>query len=129
MKAVIITTEGTKTVVDFDNETCYGMLKDAVGGYIECVRLRKSGFEMWVNEEGKLQALPQNPTGTALWVDNYGETDVTVGNIVITGGTDDEGETLGLTDEQLEFVLNYDKSVIIEDLDLDAYTGFRVISF
>jgi Domain of unknown function (DUF3846) len=128
MKAVIITTEGEKSVVEFDNDSCYEMLKNAVGGLIECVPLRASGFEMWVNEEGKLMNLPQNGVGTALWNDNYGPSDVTVGNIVLTGGTDSKGNTLGLTDEQLEFVLNYDKSIVIQDLNIEDYISFEIHS-
>lgn len=128
-RAITISTTGEKALVEFTEETSYDTIRNAVGGYIECICLPSSkGIEMWVNEEGKLLNLDQNPTGTALWNDNYDALDVTVGNIIITGGTDDEGETLGLTDEQITFVMGYDKSVVIENLDLSAFTGFTVVS-
>ena len=82
---------------------------------------------MWVNEEGKLSDDPiQNPTGTALWVDNYGETDVIIGNIIFTGGTDANGHTLGLSDEQLNSLLNYTKTAIVENLEIEDFTSFSV---
>jgi hypothetical protein len=67
--------------------------------------------DLWVNEEGKLDNLPQNPIGTSLWVDEYGYTDVIVGNIIITGGTDENGETLGLSLEQVAKFMNYDREL------------------
>lgn len=126
MKAVIITTDGEKSVVEFTNETSYATLKGAVDGYIEVVHLPNIKADMWVNEEGKLLALPQNPTGTALWVDNYGPSDYTAGNIIITGLVDNEGETLGLSDEQVEYFLNYTKQVVVPEEDRSIYEGWTV---
>jgi hypothetical protein len=37
-----------------------------------------------------------------LWTYRYGNTDYIVGDVVITGGTDAEGETLGLTRSQVQ---------------------------
>lgn len=113
MKAVRINTDGTKTIVEFTNETCYTVLSEAVGGLIECVTLRdKAGVpDMWLNENGKFSGLDQNPTATALWVDMYDLTDVIMGDVVITGGADEEGYTLGLSDEQVEFFMNYDRQI------------------
>jgi len=127
MKAVKVSTEGVLEVVEFDNSTCYEMLKAGVGGWIECVRLPATGVEMWVNEEGKLDNLDQNPYGTALWADSYGPTDVTVGNIVITGGNDDEGNTLGLSDEKIDYLLAYEGRITIPDLNIEDYLGFTII--
>jgi len=110
-KAVKITTWGDKEVVEFNNSTSYNVLREAVGGWIEQVWFDEYNFTLWVNEEGKLEGLPQNPIATALWVDEYDKTDVVVGNVIITGGADDDGNTLGLTDEQVEFLLAYDKRV------------------
>lgn len=117
MKAVKVSTEGVMEVVEFDNSTCYSMLKDSVDGWVEWIPLPATGVEMWVNEEGKLSNLNQNPYGTALWADSYGPTDVTVGDIVITGGTDDEGNTLGLSDEKIEYLLAYEKRITIPGLN------------
>ena len=109
-KAVIITTDGTKSVVEFNERTSYETLSKAVGGYIECVSMR-NGLDMWCNEEGKLTGLPQNPTATAIWNDSYGDTDVIVGNVIFTFGVDEDGNTLGLSDEQIKELMEYDRQV------------------
>lgn len=110
-KAVVIKTDGTKEVVEFEIGNSYDLLSASVGGWIECVSLRTRNADMWVNEEGKLNGLPQNPHATALWVEEYGTTDIIVGNIIITGGVDNEGETLGLSDEQVSDFMGYSRQI------------------
>jgi hypothetical protein len=111
MNAVIIKATGEKSVVEFTNETAYEVLSGTVGGLIQCVSLPSKGLDLWVNEEGKLIGLPQNPIGTALWSDDYGLTDVISGDIIFTGGDDDEGRTLGLTDEQVKTLISYNRTI------------------
>lgn len=113
MKAVTISTTGERAVIEFTNDTCYQVLSDAVGGLIECVSLhdKPSQPDMWLNENGKFSGLDQNPIANALWDDMYGLTDTIMGNVVITGGADDEGYTLGLSDEQVEYFLNYERQI------------------
>ena len=41
-------------------------MQEAVGGYIEVVRLAFDRLVMIVNEEGKLRGLPYNPAATAI---------------------------------------------------------------
>lgn len=100
-KAVIVTVSGTKSVIDFPGEDAYKTLSSAVEGYIQPVYLPSKEVDMWVHEEGKIINLPINSFGTELWEENYGFSDVILGNIIITGLTDDNGDTLGLTDEQV----------------------------
>ena len=75
----------------------YDTLNKAVGGYIECVPLKVNEVSLWLHEEGKIIGLPHNPRAQLLWEHSYGPSDVIVGPAVLTGGVDDEGETLGLT--------------------------------
>jgi hypothetical protein len=110
-QAVIIKTDGTKDIVEFEVGKSFDVIKNAVGGYFQVIGLPKSGVDLWVNEEGKLDNLPQNPIGTSIWVDEYGYTDVIVGNIIITGGADHEGETLGLSLEQVAKFMNYNREL------------------
>ena len=110
--AVIIRTDGSKEVVEFDQDSSYNVISTAVGGLIECVTLHdKEGVDMWVNERGKVEGLDQNPIATALWVDMYDLTDVIVGDVIVTGGSDEEGFTLGLTDEQVKVFMAYDRTI------------------
>ena len=101
MKGYIINTDGTGGVVEFERGESYSILSGAVGGYIECVSLSRD-LDMWVNEEGKLAGLPINDVGTRMWMTAFGPTDVIVGDIIFTGGVDDEGETLGLSERSIE---------------------------
>lgn len=98
-KALKISTTGEVEVIDFEQNTLE-VLQSAVGGWIEAIYLPSiENATMWLNEEGKLIGLPHNSYAQTLWNAEYGkDTDYIVGNVVITGGVDDEGESLGLAD-------------------------------
>lgn len=72
-----------------------------VGGYFEAINVPDIGV-MWLNEDGKRLRLPANPSALLL-ARNAGltPTDVIVGDVVLTGGADDEGETLPLGEHAL----------------------------
>lgn len=57
--------------------------------------------------KGNIMNLPVNPLATALWQKYYRNSDAIVGNIIVTGGTE-EGESTDTTEEQIKFV----KSII-----------------
>lgn len=105
-KALFVKVEGELEVWEFSPEQEYDAIKQAVGGWIEGVDLPTQNARLWVNEEGKLNGLPVNPNATLLWETNYGATDVIVGNVLITGGIDDNGDTVSLTDEQIVSIFN-----------------------
>jgi hypothetical protein len=56
----------------------------------------QDNLTLWCNEEGKLIGLTPNVIGTHMFEKSFGMTDVIMGDVVFTGGTDDEGENLGL---------------------------------
>ncbi|MDA1509610.1 DUF3846 domain-containing protein [Bacillus cereus] len=74
-------------------------LQQFVGGYIEPIRIDES-ITMWLNEEGKMQGLEPN-----FVLVNKGVTvaDTVVGNVLIAG-TDREGNTISLTDKEIEIL-------------------------
>ena len=109
-KAVIITTEGKKSLVEFDFGNSYQILSDAVGGMIECVGLKDA--DVWCNENGIAEGLFLNMIASAIYSDAFNSSNAILGNVIITGSCDAEGETLGLTDEQAAYWLAYDKKVI-----------------
>jgi hypothetical protein len=92
--ALRINTDFTIEVLDLDTDTLE-KLQGAVGGWVQAVDLHDD-LTLWCNEEGKLIGLPTNVIGTHLWEKSFGMTDIIMGDIVFTGGTDDEGENLGL---------------------------------
>lgn len=107
MLAFVFRTDDSFEAVQFTNETAYQTLRDGVGGLIECVSLPNLGIDMWVNDEGKLNGSEPNLMGTLLWSHAYGfGTDIIYGDIVLTGSADDEGNTLGLSQENLIALYN-----------------------
>lgn len=112
-KALVITSSADIKVIDFVVGDSYGTISSAVDGLIECVALPSFGADLWVNEEGKMISLPHNPLGSILWAKEYGHTDFIVGDIIITGGADEEGETLGLSDEQLQQITSYLEEIFV----------------
>jgi hypothetical protein len=108
-QVIVITPENEVSVKQMPSTSPdeYNFLNTAVAGWIQAVPLddELEGITLWVNEEGKLDGLPYNQKATYLWEQSYGFSDVIVGTAVLTGGTDDEGETLPLTDVQVAQVL------------------------
>jgi hypothetical protein len=102
-KAVKVSFSEDLEVIDLDApEGSLKVLQDAVDGWVQAIDL-KNDLTMWLNEEGKLEGYLTNSFATAVFQAKFGAVDIVVGNVVFTGGTDDEGETLGLTDEQVEW--------------------------
>ena len=103
-KFAVIKTTGEIDFHDVSSEGEYDFLSGSVGGSIQSVYLGNDfdGFNLWCNEEGKLEGLPFNALATELWENSYGKTDMIVGDVVVTGGADDEGETIGLSQEQMD---------------------------
>lgn len=101
--AIRITTAGEVTTLDISTEPL-ATLQQGVGGLVQAVDLSQR-LTMWLNEEGKVLGQEHNPYGQFFWDKLYGaHTDYIVGDIVISGGTDGNGDTLGLTEQQVEWV-------------------------
>jgi hypothetical protein len=80
-------------------------MQGVVGGYLEAITLDSvvEGREVtvWLNEEGKLEQL--KPNFAIIRKESLQLLDVVVGDVLITS-CDDEGNTVGLNDEELELV-------------------------
>lgn len=102
MFAVSVSYDGFVEVNNFDPARSYELISGAVEGWIEATPIVFDGnqYTMWVNEEGKINGLPLNVAATALWQASNGDSDWIVGNAYITGGVDDEGESLGIPGDQ-----------------------------
>ena len=92
--ALRINTDFTTEILDLEDDSLK-KLQDAVGGLIQAVDLHDD-LTLWCNEEGKLIGLTPNIIGTHLYEKNFAVQDTIMGDIVFTGGTDDEGDNLGL---------------------------------
>lgn len=97
MKGIVITTDNELEIKDF-GEPLHKTLGEAVGGYIEVVRLA-GPYRMIVDEEGLLKDYEVNPMASYLYNGNY-----IVGNAVIMkeGYVDGEPDIVGLNDVESE---------------------------
>ena len=104
--AIRITTIGEVTTLDLSTEPL-ATLQAGVGGLVQAVDLSQR-LTLWLNEEGKVLGQAHNAYGQFFWDKLYGaHTDYIVGDIVISGGTDGHGDTLGLTEQQVEWVMYF----------------------
>lgn len=104
-KGLWLPAQGEPSVIEWGNGNALEVLQHAVGGSIEYVEFPERWLGMFLNEEGKLVGLPPNYMASSLWVDEYGDTDRIVGDVVLTSiETDDEGHTLGLSEERLFYL-------------------------
>lgn len=104
--AIKLTTEGKAFLIDLsaDNNELL-TLQMAVGGLIEAKTL-ESGYTLIMNEEGKLKSLPMNERATEIWLANFPNfPDVIVGDVVIAGSYDEDGEQLGLDPDYAQTLL------------------------
>jgi len=114
--AITATADDSIELIDFDESNSYQTIKDAIGGgYFDCVHIKSLGIDIWIDDEGKLFNNPQpNTFATALWVYEYGLTDYIAGDVIITGGVDDMGNTLALTADQAVATFNAAHETIIK---------------
>jgi hypothetical protein len=103
MKAITISVDNECALVESSWE--YEEINKSVGGWIEGVHLGKYGY-MFINEEGKLHRLDSNTIATYLAKDsgNLMKGDVIVGNVVIFGHTDEEGNSTNVPDLTIDFL-------------------------
>lgn len=104
-QALKLNVHGETQVVDLEApEGALKVLQSAVDGWVQPVDLSEE-MTMWVNEEGKLIGLILNTKANAIFRETFGAVDVIMGDVIFTGGVDDEGETMGLTDAQIHSLL------------------------
>jgi len=101
--SLILTAEDELFSQTFEIGDSYQMLKAGVGGWIELVRLNH-GVDMWVNENGIAENLPYNPTATAIYWSNFGFMSGQIFGDVVFTNSNDEGDTIGLTVSQFEYL-------------------------
>jgi Domain of unknown function (DUF3846) len=101
-------TRGAIGEVEFNDENSLRIMQEAVGGYIECISLRSRGIAMFCNEESKIKNNPiKNIDATNLYQEEYETSDWIAGDVIFTSlATDDEGNTMGLTDDQRTWLLD-----------------------
>jgi hypothetical protein len=103
--ALVLTTRGEVSTIDISTDSL-SKLQGAVDGLIQPVDLDDK-VTMWVNEEGLLRNdLDVNPLATALFIQIIEAQTPIIGDVVFTGGPDEEGNTLGLDEDYLKSITN-----------------------
>jgi hypothetical protein len=103
--AVIVHTSGLTQVVNLD--TGYKAIQAVVGGTFDAITSDSGKTTFWIHDEGKIIGLEPNVIATKiLWELNpvFHGRDYLAGTVLITGGADDEGDTLGIGSEGLTAV-------------------------
>lgn len=92
----IIKTDDTADIIAANSRPEYDAISAAVGGYIEGVPLE--GVTAYINEEGKLNGLSLNRIATIIAHEDQAimPTDYIVGDMIVFGPLDDEGEVTSL---------------------------------
>lgn len=100
---IVIKADGTLERLDLsESEQELKSLQNAVGGYVQVIEL-EDDFTMWANEEGKLLGLEENKIATVIWEVRFGlDTDIICGDVVFTGGMDEDGETLTISEANIQ---------------------------
>lgn len=84
-------------------------LQCIVGGWVEVVTSSDGTVTFWLDEEGKISDLPINSLATAFWwvvCPEMANHDTLRGPVVITGGFDNEGATLPVTENMAKMLVN-----------------------
>jgi hypothetical protein len=79
-------------------------MQEAVGGYIELVPLNRDHFTMYCNEEGKVRNLRFNRLATRMADMHRDWEDPLVGDVLILGPIDGEGNDTDVPDEVIAMV-------------------------
>lgn len=102
--AVVVHTDGQVDVIDLEG---YKAIQEVVGGTFDVVTSDTGETSFWVHDEGKIIGLEPNHLATkVLWNLNpaFNGRDYLAGTVLITGGADENGETLSISYEGLSAV-------------------------
>lgn len=108
MKAIKVEPSGKVSRIEINS---YDDLNKAVGGYIEHFMFGED-HSAYVNEEGKIIGLPENFLATQLCEEyqvGLHRDDVIVGNMVILGPVDEEGEDTDINEALAKKLLKAQK--------------------
>lgn len=103
--AVIVHTNGLTQVVNLDDG--YKAIQAVVGGTFDAITSESGNTTFWIHDEGKIIGMEPNVLATKILWDlepAFNGRDYLAGTVLITGGADDEGDTLGIGIEGLSAV-------------------------
>lgn len=106
MKVFIARTDGSRETIEISQGDLLNKAQEVTGNIVDIVNVQSrhlGWLSVFVNDEGLLIDLEVNAFASALTADgDYPQT--LVGDVLIAGGVDDEGNTLGLSDFQADIL-------------------------
>ncbi|MEU5825641.1 DUF3846 domain-containing protein [Streptomyces sp. NPDC047803] len=99
--ALLVRPDGFFQVLDWPGESSLQTLYRAIDCQAVDVADITPTLSMWVDDEGAINGCRVNVPATHLFQAHGTPRQAYFGNAVFTGGTDPEGDTLGLTEDQL----------------------------
>ena len=102
MSCITITSDGIWAEQELpESDQLLDFLQGCVGGWVEAHDIAHiGGVTIWMNEEGAIHGLPENPIASSIWTQEHGFGRI-LGDIVLTGSADEQGDTTGLNPQQL----------------------------
>ncbi|MEV7275291.1 DUF3846 domain-containing protein [Streptomyces bacillaris] len=105
--ALILRTNGEFEIIEWPTDGHLEILYRAiVCDRVDAVRISPK-LTMWIDDEGLITEAPINRSATILYALHKEPHQHYVGNVVITGGADHEGETLGLTKDEIAALVEF----------------------
>ncbi|MEU8701679.1 DUF3846 domain-containing protein [Streptomyces sp. NPDC048680] len=105
--ALILRTDGSFQAIDWPTDGHLNILYTGIGcTAVDAVDVSPT-LTMWIDDEGLINGSPVNRPATILYAINKEPHQHYHGNVVITGGTDRHGETLGLTEDQVTSLVEF----------------------
>ena len=110
-----VNSDELRIIEDFEPPLPLEEMQEIVGGYIDALSLVQltpgRTITVWFNDEGKINGLPAN---FALMDASRNLLDIVMGDVLFTA-TDEVGETVGLTYEEIEWIeqhLDFDSGIL-----------------
>lgn len=113
-----VSVTGLARIIPLIKGKTYEAIQSVAGSPFDVVRLNLDGhvYDMWVDDEGLLKRLYINRFATQCHATRVGiEHACIVGDVLFTGGCDYEGETLPMSREELDYLVELYLSKSQED--------------
>jgi hypothetical protein len=102
IKALRVRADGSLQRVDLEagaeGDHLQSMYREIGCNLVDCVGLR-ADLDLWLDDEGKLKDNWEVNLAASALLQRHGIPDLVAGTALLTGGADEEGYTLGISDE------------------------------
>ncbi|MFC9035425.1 DUF3846 domain-containing protein [Streptomyces arboris] len=105
--ALILRTNGEFEIIDWPKGNHLPILYTGIGcTHVDAVDISPR-LSMWIDDSGLINGSPVNRAATILYAIHQEPHQHYHGDVIITGGVDHEGETLGLTNDEIASLIEF----------------------